>query len=114
MKAFMLNKKEKKKKIYTHSCKKFRANGIRLRIQFRFFFKLKYPEKYPEKLIDSAINRLQHPTDSVQTPSDSPVRITLPFKDHKSADVVCRQLGDLGTKIIQQLQPVHVHKQKDR
>ena len=37
--------------------------------------------KYPEKLIDSAINRLQRPTDPIQTPSDSPVRITLPFKD---------------------------------
>ena len=54
--------------------------------------------KYPEKLIDSAINRLQHPIDPVQTPSDRPVRITLPFKDQKSADVVRRQLGDLGTK----------------
>ncbi|XP_068742569.1 uncharacterized protein [Montipora capricornis] len=43
--------------------------------------------KFPEKLIDSAINRIQHPTDPVQTPSDSPVRITLPFKDQKSADV---------------------------
>ena len=38
--------------------------------------------------------------------SDSPVRITLPFKDQKSADVVCRQHDDLGTKINQQLQPV--------
>ena len=62
--------------------------------------------KYPEKLIDSAINCLQHPTDPVQTPFDSPVRITLPFKDQKSADVVRRELGDLGTKINQRLQPV--------
>ena len=44
----------------------------------------------------------KHP---VQTPSDSPVRITLPFKHQKSADVVRRQLGDLGAKINQQLQP---------
>ena len=36
--------------------------------------------KYPEKLINSAINRLQHPKDPVQTPSDSSVRIMLPFK----------------------------------
>ena len=54
--------------------------------------------------MDSAINRLQHPRDPVQTPSDSPVRIT------KSADVVRRQLGDLGTKINQQLQPVFTSK----
>ena len=65
--------------------------------------------KYPEKLIDSAINRIQHPTDPVQAPSDSPVRITLPFKDQKLADVR-RQLGDLGTKINQQLQPVFTSK----
>ena len=63
-----------------------------------------------KKLIDSAINRLQHPTDPVQTPSNSPVRITLPFKDQKSADLVRRQLGDLGTKINQQLQPVFTSK----
>ena len=66
--------------------------------------------KYPEKLIDSAINRLHHPTDPVQTPANSPVRITLPFKDQKSADVVRRRLGDLGTKINQQLQPVFTSK----
>ena len=66
--------------------------------------------KYPEKLINSAINYLQQPKDPVQTPSDSPVRITLPFKHQKSADVVRRQLGDLGTKINQQLQPVFTSK----
>ena len=74
--------------------------------------------KYPEKLIDSAINRLQHltiasyPTDTVQTPSDSPVRITLPFKDQKSTAVVrsCRQLGDLATKNNQQPQAVFTSK----
>ena len=70
------------------------------------FLKLKYPEKF----INSAINRLQYPTDPVQTPSDRPVRITLPFKDQKSADVVRRQLGDLGTKINQELQPVFTSK----
>ena len=62
------------------------------------------------KFIDSAINRLHYPTDPVQTPANSPVRITLPFKDQKSADVVCRRLADLGTKINQQLQPVFTSK----
>ena len=66
--------------------------------------------KYPEKLIDSAINRLQHPTDPVQTPANNPVRIMLPFKDQKSADVVRRRLGDLGTKINQQLPPMFTSK----
>ena len=46
----------------------------------------------------------------VQTPANSPVRITLPFKDQKSADVVRRRLGDFGTNINQQLQPVFTSK----
>ena len=50
------------------------------------FLKLKYPEKF----INSAINRLQHPKDPVQTLSDSPVLITLAFKHQKSVDVVRR------------------------
>ena len=66
--------------------------------------------KYPEKLVDSAINGLQHPTDPVQTPANSPVRIMLPFKDQKSAGMVRRRLADLGTKIYQQLQPVFTSK----
>jgi len=65
--------------------------------------------KYPEKLTDTVIKCLQHPTDPVQTPSDIPLWITLPVKDQKSADVVCRQLGDLGMKI-NQLQPVFTSK----
>ena len=72
----------------------------------RIFLKL----KYPEKLIDSAINRLQHPPDQVTTPSDSPVQIIMPYKDQKSPDAVHRQLCDLGAKINQQLQPVFTSK----
>ena len=34
----------------------------------------------------------------------------LPFKDQKSAEMVRRQLGDLGTKINQQLQLVFTSK----
>ena len=66
--------------------------------------------KYPEKLIDSAINRLQHPPDQVTTSSDSPIRIIMPYKDQKSADAVRRQLCDLEVKINQQLQPVFTSK----
>ena len=43
--------------------------------------------KYPDKLIDSAINRVYHPPDLIYTPSDSPIRIIMPYKDQKSADV---------------------------
>jgi hypothetical protein len=37
--------------------------------------------KYPGTLIDSSINSLQSPPDLGRTPSDTPLRITLPYKD---------------------------------
>ena len=46
----------------------------------------------------------------IKLSANNPVRMTLPFKDQKSADVVRRRLGDLGTKINQQLQPVFTSK----
>ena len=66
--------------------------------------------KYPEKLIDSAINRVYHPPDLIHTPSDSPIRIIIPYKDQKSADVVRKQLRDLGSKIDHELQPIFTSK----
>ena len=66
--------------------------------------------KYPEKLIDSAINRVHHPPDLIHTPSDSPIRITMPYKDQKSADVVRKQLRCLGRKIDHELQPIFTSK----
>ena len=61
--------------------------------------------KYPDKLIDVAINRVHHPPDLIHTPSDSPIRIIIPYKDQKSADVVRKQLRNLGRKIDHELQP---------
>ena len=69
--------------------------------------------KYPEKLIDSTVSSFQHPPDISHvshTPSYSPLRITIPFKDQKSVDVVHRQLGDLGRKINHDLQPIFTSK----
>jgi len=65
--------------------------------------------KYPAKLIDSIFKIFHASQDQNQScikPVDSPVLITLPFKDHKSADSVCRQLSDLGKKIDRVMQPV--------
>ena len=65
--------------------------------------------KYPVKLIDSIFKRFHASQDQSQScikPVDSPVMITLPFKDQKSADSVGRQLSDLGKKIDRVLQPV--------
>ena len=39
--------------------------------------------------------------------AQKPVRITLPFKDQKSADGVRKQLKDLGKKIGTEIQPVY-------
>lgn len=62
--------------------------------------------KYPEKLIDSAISSVHHPPDLIHAPSDSPIRTIMPYKDQKSADVVRKQLCDLGRKIDHELQPI--------
>ena len=66
--------------------------------------------KYPEKLIDSTINRVHHPPDLIHTPSDSPIRIIIPYKDQKSDYVVHKQLRDLGRKIDHELQPIFTSK----
>ena len=66
--------------------------------------------KYPKKLIESAINSAQHPRDLNHTPADSPLRITLPYKEQKSADQLRRQLCDLGRKINHPLQGIFTSK----
>ena len=70
--------------------------------------------KYPEKLLDSTINRFSHSQDQNKTPcavpANNPVRIILLFKHQKSADVVCKELRDLGLKVNQELQPVFTSK----
>ena len=71
----------------------------------KMFLKL----KYPVKLIDSIFKRFHASQDQNQScikPTDSPVLITLPFKDQKSADSVRKQLNDLGKKIDRVIQPV--------
>ena len=62
--------------------------------------------KYPKKLIKSAINSAQHPRDLNHTPTDSPLRISLSYKDQKSADQLRGQLCHLGRKINHPLQPI--------
>ena len=65
--------------------------------------------KYPVKLIDSIFKRFHASQDQKQRcirPVDSPVLITLPFKDQKSADSVRKQLNDLEKKINRVLQSV--------
>ncbi|XP_078368307.1 uncharacterized protein LOC144652167 [Oculina patagonica] len=69
--------------------------------------------KYPGKLIDTVLNRFhssQDQNESCIAPADSPVRITLPFKDQKSADYVRRELCDLGKKIDREITPAFTSK----
>ena len=42
--------------------------------------------------------------------ANAPVQIILPFKDQRSADIVQRQLSNLGKKIITDLHPVFTSK----
>ncbi|XP_015770368.1 PREDICTED: uncharacterized protein LOC107348803 [Acropora digitifera] len=58
--------------------------------------------RYPEKLINSTITRFIESRNQQQfreVQINAPVRIILPFKDQRSADIVRRQLSDLGKKI---------------
>ena len=66
--------------------------------------------KYPKKFIESAINSAQHPRDLNHTPTGSPLRITLPYKDQKSADQLRRPLCDLRRKINHPLRPIFTSK----
>ena len=65
--------------------------------------------KYPENLINSTITRFIESRNQPQVgnvQASAPVRIILLFKDQQSADVVRRQLSDLGKKIHNDLHPV--------
>ena len=75
----------------------------------KMFLKL----KYPVKLINDIFMRFHASQDLNQSciePIDSPVLITLPFKDQKSADSVRKQLNNLGKKIDHVIQPVFTSK----
>jgi len=67
---------------------------------------------YPLDVINSAINksvitsRNQSPPDKSGYNNNQVVRVSLPFKDQRSADTVNRQMNDLSNKIGVQLQPV--------
>ena len=69
--------------------------------------------KIPENRINSTITRFIESRNQLQVgdvqPS-APVRIILPFKDQKSADVVRRQLPDVGKKINSDLRLVFTSK----
>ena len=69
--------------------------------------------KYPQKLINSTITRFiesqnQHQVRNAQT--NALIQIILPLKDQRSADVVHRQLSDLGKKIKSDIRPVFTSK----
>ena len=69
--------------------------------------------KYPDKLINQSMHNFQLNLDLSQPlsdcPSDSPLWITIPFKDKKSADVVPRWLCDRERKN-QDPQPIFLNK----
>ena len=69
--------------------------------------------RYPEKLINSTITRFIESRNQQQfreVQINAPVRIILPFKDQRSADIVRRQLSDLGKKINSDIRPVFTSK----
>ena len=72
---------------------------------------------YPEPLIQNTIRFFVEMTGSKLLPQQTggiPVRITLPFKDQRSANKLREQLSDLSRKINTELHPVSTsHKIKD-
>ena len=69
--------------------------------------------KYPDNLINSTITRFIESRNQQQVcdvQANAPVRIILPFKDQRSADVVRSQLSDLGKKVNSDLRPVFTSK----
>ena len=69
--------------------------------------------KYPERLINCTITRFIESQDREQALDiqvNKPIRIILPFKDQRSADLVRRQLSDLAKKINSDLRPVFTSK----
>ncbi|KAL9967531.1 hypothetical protein ACROYT_G025777 [Oculina patagonica] len=76
----------------------------------RMFIKLTYPLNLINSTIATFVYfvvQLCGEISETDRETQKPVRITLPFKDQKSADAVRKQLKDLGKKIGTELQPVY-------
>ena len=74
------------------------------------FIKLKYPLNLINSTIATLVDSVAQPHGEISEAdreTQKPVRITLPFKDQKSADAVRKQLKDLGKKIGTEIQPVY-------
>ena len=90
-------------KYFTEECERFKQLFRRLR--------------YPQTLVDNTIakfivkkNEQSNPAPADETRKQSILRIVVPFKDQKSANIVRGQLNDLGTRIGIIFQPVYISK----
>ena len=75
------------------------------------FSRLRYPDKLVQstirQFIDSKVSEDSRTQPQVLEKQEAPIRIVLPFKDQKSANAVCRQLGDLSRKINLNISPMY-------
>ena len=87
------------KELFELECKELRS----------IFSKLKYPNKLVDSTISSFIKSKLSDVSSPPpvVPVEQPVRILLPFKDQKSADVLRKQLNNLSNRIGTPLQPIY-------
>ena len=87
------------KELFELECKELRS----------IFSKLKYPNELVDStilsFIKSKLSNVSSPPPVV--PVEQPVRILLPFKDQKSADVLRKQLNNLSNRIGTPLQPIY-------
>ena len=75
------------------------------------FLKLKYPLRLIESTISSSspVHKIK-PNHNPEILLDQPIRIVLPFKDERSADVVRKDLSELSKKIKSDLRPVFTNR----
>jgi len=73
------------------------------------FSPLRYPDDHVQSTIRRFIESKVAEESHTQVPDkrDAPVRIVLPFKDQKSANVVRKQLADHNRKINADISPVY-------
>ena len=76
-----------------------------------FFSNLHYPKNQINWIVNRFVLEKISPTQTTLNSTTVKIaRIALPFKDHKAADTIRRQLNDLGSKINVSFQPVFLSK----
>ena len=70
---------------------------------------------YPSSLVNCIIDKCDYSsTPDAKTKSDETLRVSIPFKDQVSANMVKRQMRDLSSKIGIDVQPIYTSKKLEQ